>query len=88
MATLKIQHQDRDQQQDAARKRVEEEFDRGIQAIRSSPDSDQEIHRDQHRFPKHVEQHEIERCEHADHGTFHDEQYGHETPEPGFNSIP
>ena len=50
-----------------AEERVEEELDRRILATRPSPDADEEVHRQQHHLPEHVEEKEVERHEHADH---------------------
>ena len=83
VSSIKIQDEDGDQEQDAACEGVEKKLDGGIQPIRSSPDTDQEIHRNQHGFPKHIEQDEIQRDKDADHGAFHHEQHGHETLDSG-----
>jgi hypothetical protein len=64
------ERQDGDKHQDAARQGVEDELDGGIDASVVTPDSDQEIHRNQHRIPEHVEEEQIERDEHADHRAF------------------
>ena len=55
-----VEHQDGDQHQHAADERVQEELDRGVFLPRPSPDADQEVHRQQHHFPEHVKQEEIE----------------------------
>ena len=88
VSSIEIQHQDRHQEQDAAGKGIQEEFDRGIDPVRSSPDSDQQIHRNQHRLPEDVEENEIQRDEDTQHGGFHDQQHGHETAHPGGNGFP
>ena len=68
-----IQHQDRQQHQDAAQQRVQEELDRRVLPPRPAPDADEEIHRQQHHLPEHVEQEEVERHEHAEHAR-HEQQ--------------
>ena len=59
--------EDREQHQDAARHRIEDELHRRVHAPLVAPDPDQEVHRDQHRVPEDVEEEEVERDEHADH---------------------
>ena len=71
---VEVQHQDGDQHQHAADQRVQEELDRRIFAPRPAPDADQEVHRQQHDFPEHVEQEEIERHEHAQHARFQQQE--------------
>ena len=61
------QADDRDQHQHAAGHGVEDELDRGVDALVVAPDADQEIHRDQDEVPEHVEQEDVERAEDADH---------------------
>src|SRR5262249_27442571 len=63
----KVQHQDGDQHEHAAQKRVQEELDGRVLAPWSAPYADQEVHRQEHHFPKHVKQEEVEREEHAQH---------------------
>ena len=66
-AVVIAERQDGDEHEHAAGHRVEHEFDGGVYAIVVSPDPNQEIHRDEHRVPEHVEQEKVERDEHADH---------------------
>jgi hypothetical protein len=61
------QADDRDQHQHAAGHGVEDELDRGVDALVVAPDADQEIHRDQDEVPEDVEQEDVEGAEHADH---------------------
>ncbi len=60
--------------QHAADERVQEELDRGVFLARAAPDADQEVHRQEHDFPEHVEQEEIERAEHAQHAGFQQQE--------------
>ena len=41
---------------------------------RPAPDADQEVHRQQHHFPEHVEQEEVERQEDAEHARFQQQE--------------
>jgi hypothetical protein len=65
MAAVEKEHQDRHQQQDAARQGIEEELDRRVHPVRAAPHADDEVHGDEHGFPEHIEQDEIERREDA-----------------------
>ena len=62
-----VEDEERDQHQHAARERVEEELHGGVDAPLVAPDPDEEVHRDEHRLPEHVEEEEVERDEDADH---------------------
>ena len=64
---------DGDQHQHAAGHRVEQELHRRVDALVVAPDADEEIHRNQHRVPEHVEQEQVEREEHAQHARFEQE---------------
>ena len=66
-ALPEIEDQDRHQDEDRAKQRVEQELDRGVLASRSSPDRDQEVHRQEHHLEEDVKQEEVERDEDADH---------------------
>jgi hypothetical protein len=55
-----IQADQDQQQQDRTRERVQEELDRGVLAARTAPDADQEVHRQQHQFPEHVEEEHVQ----------------------------
>ena len=70
---VEIKHQHGDQHQHTAEQRVEKELDGRILFARSAPNADQEIHRQQHHFPEHVEQEEIQRDENAQHAR-HEQQ--------------
>src|SRR5213080_261016 len=62
-----VEVEDRDQHEDRAEQRVEEELDRRIFPSRAAPDADQEVHRKEHRLPEDEEEEEIERAEDAHH---------------------
>ena len=68
---MEIEHDDADQEQDAARQRVEEELERRIDPAVAAPDADDHVHRDQHRLPEDVEQEQVERAEHPQHQRLH-----------------
>ncbi len=59
------QVQQRNQHQQRAEHRVQEELDRRIHAIGPAPGADDQVHRDQHRLEKEIEQHAVERGKHA-----------------------
>ena len=58
--------QDRDQHQQRPDHREQYELDSGVNLAPVSPDADQEVHRDQHHFPEHVEQEQIDREQRAE----------------------
>ena len=66
---LEVHQQDTEQHQHRAHHRVQEEFDRRIEAARPPPDGDQEVHRHQHRFPEGVKQEEVEGQKDAEHAS-------------------
>ena len=72
------QPQDRQQHQDRAGHGVQEELDGGVDAPRSAPDADQEVHRDEREFPEDVEQEQVLRQEDADHAHFEQQEEDHE----------
>ncbi|MHC2218229.1 hypothetical protein ACVIGV_003617 [Rhizobium leguminosarum] len=78
LAAVEIEHDDTDEEQEAARQRVEEELERRIDPAFATPDADDQVHRDQHRFPENVEQEQVERAEHPQHQRLHGEQTDHE----------
>ena len=64
---VEVERDDAEQHQHRSREGIEEELDRGVQPPVTSPDSDQEIHRDEHDLPEDIEQEEVERAESPDH---------------------
>ncbi len=62
-----VDEDDAGEQQDRAGERVEEELDRRVLAPGTAPDPDQEVHREEHQLPEHVEEEEVERGEDAHH---------------------
>src|SRR4029077_6970815 len=60
--------------QNRAEHGVNNEFDRGVDAAFVPPDSDQEVHGDEHGFPEKEEEKKIERNKDADHAGFEHQQ--------------
>jgi len=71
-----IERDDCQQQRQAAEQRVEEEGERRPLALERvvPPARDDEVHRDERYFPKHIEEHEIEREENAETGGFEEQE--------------
>ena len=69
-----INRQDREEHQHRSGQRVQEKFDRRVQPPLAAPYANQKIHRHQHHFPEHVEQHEIQRHENAQHARLQQQQ--------------
>ena len=69
-----VERDDREQHHDGARERVEEELDRRVELPRPAPDPDEEVHRDEHDLPEHVEEEEVEGAEDADHPRLEEEE--------------
>ena len=76
-AELPVDGDDRQQHQDGAEQRVEEELEGGIDAPRAAPHADDQEHRDQHALEEDIEQREVERAEHADHEGLEDQEGDH-----------
>ena len=73
---LDVVHDDDDRQQheQAADEREQEELDRRVDAPRTAPHADDEVHRDEHGLPEHVEEEEVGGAEHADHAHLEQQQ--------------
>ena len=67
LTTVEIAGHDGHQHQHGAGQREQEELDGGVFLARPAPHADEEVHRQQHHFPEHIEQEEIERQEHPQH---------------------
>ena len=59
LMVVEIECQNSYQHQYGTSQGVQKELDSGIQFPRTAPYTDQEVHRNQHHFPEHVEQEEI-----------------------------
>ena len=74
---LHEQVQQREQHQQRAEQRVEEELDRRVHTVGAAPDADDQVERDQRSLEEHVEQDAVERGEDAVHQARHDQERGH-----------
>src|ERR1035437_8596911 len=73
------QRDDGDQHEQAAHQGEQEELDRGIDLSGPSPDPDDEVHRDEHGLPEHIEQEEVRGAEDTGHAGLQEQQRGKET---------
>jgi hypothetical protein len=71
---VEIEEQDAEQHQHRASQGVEEELDGGVEFARTSPDADEQVHRDKHGFPEDEEEKEVESHENAEHARLQDEE--------------
>ena len=85
---LPVQGQDRHEHQQRPDERVEHELDRRVDAVGPAPHADDEVHRDQHRLPEHVEEEEVEADEDADHPRLEDEHRDPELLRPLLDRAP
>src|SRR6266568_523518 len=84
--SFKIQEDQRYQHQERSDHRVYEEFNRGINFIFSTQDTDHEVHRNQHYFPEYIEQEQVKRDERTQHAGFKQQQADHVLFHLFFNS--
>jgi hypothetical protein len=77
-----------EQHQHRAEQRVEEEFERGINAPLSAPDPDDQKHRDQPSLEEHIEEDHVERAEHADHQGLEGQKSDHVFLQPVLHRAP
>ena len=87
-AGIPVQRHDRQQHQDRAEQRVEEELEGGIDPARAAPHPDDQEHRDQAALEEQIEQHEIERAEGADHQRFQQQERHHVFAHPHRHRFP
>ena len=73
LVVQEVEHEDRHQHQQRADHREQEELDGGVDPARPAPDPDDEVHRDQHHLPEHVELEEVQRDEGAEHARLEEE---------------
>ncbi len=83
-----VQPQNRHQHQHGAEHGVQNKFHRGINSSPVSPDSNQEIHRNQREFPEEEKEQQIERDENADHGRFDHQQRNEKSFHVFLNGLP
>lgn len=86
-AAVEVEHQHGDEHQHTTQQRVQEELDGRVLATRSTPDADQEVHRQQHDFPEDIEEEEVERHEDAEHAGL-EQQEQHQIAANGFGDAP
>ncbi len=84
-ARIHIHRDHRDQHQDRAEEGVEEELERRVDAFLAAPDADDQEHRDQPCLEEQVEQHQIQRAEHAQHQRFQHQEGDHVFLDAGFH---
>jgi len=65
---------DGDEHEQAAHEGEQHELDRRVDLPRPAPDADDEVHRDEHGLPEHVEQDEVGGAEHARHARLQQQQ--------------
>ena len=85
-AVIEINEKNRDEHQQAADHCVDKKFQRRINAARTAPDADDEIHRNEHRFPEDVEEQQVEAGEHAHHAGFQ-QQHGDQIAFDAFFNV-
>ena len=76
---MEVENENRHEHEQRAEERIDEKLDGCIEPVIAAPDPDDEIHRDEHHFPHHVEEEEIERDEHTDHACGQHQQQRVET---------
>ena len=76
-ARIDVHRDERDQHQDRAEEGVEEELERRVDPPLAAPDPDDEEHRDQPRLEEEIEEHEVERAEHAEHQRLQHQERDH-----------
>jgi hypothetical protein len=72
-----VHRHDGQQHQHRAKQRVEEEFERGVDAPLAAPHTDDDEHRNEAAFKEDVEDDDIQRAEHADHQRFQHQKRDH-----------
>jgi hypothetical protein len=82
------QPDDGNQHEHAARHRVENELHGRVDAPLVAPDTDEEVHRNQDEVPEHVEEKQVERGEHAQHGRLEQEHEDRELLDLLVNALP
>jgi len=82
------QPEDGEEHEDAADEGEEEELHRRVDAALAPPESDEEVHRDEHRLPEDVEEDEVERGERPDHRRLQDEERDAVLLDPILDVVP
>ena len=76
------------QHQHGTEERIQEEFQRRVDAAFTTPHADDQEHRHQHGFPQDVEQNAIERREHANHQSFQYQEGGEILCRTNLDDVP
>ena len=79
---------DSNQHQERADCGKDKEFNRCIDAILATPDTDHEIHRHQHQLPENIEEEQVKRDECAEHAGFEKKCQSHKALGVLINSVP
>ena len=77
-----------EQHQHRAQQRVEEELEARVDAPLAAPHADDQEHRDQAALEEQVEQHQVERAEHADHQRLEHQEGDHVLLDPRLDRLP
>ncbi len=81
-AGSEVQIENRDQHQQRAGHRVDEELHGRVNPPFVAPHADQEVHRQEHRFPKEVEENQVNRGQSSQHGALEQQHRDHELLDP------
>ena len=85
---LVVQVDDGDQGQQRAQQRIEEELERGVDFVRTAPDTDDQVHRNQRGLKEYIEQQAIQRTEYADHQAGQNQEGPHVLVHPLRDRLP
>ena len=83
-----IHRHDGEQHQHRAEQRVEEELEARIDAARAAPHADDQEHRNEAALEEHIEQHQVQRAEGADHQRFQHQERDHVGAHPVLDRGP
>ena len=88
IVVLEVKVEDANEHECAACHCVEDKLDGGVNAPLSAPNADEKIHRNQHGFPEHEEEEQIQGAKHAEHPRLQGEQRHHKAAESFLHRIP
>ena len=83
-----VEEQDGNEHQQASHHGEEDKLQSGIDAARPSPDSDQKIHRKEHRLPEDVEKEQVEGDKDAEYSCLEEEHENQILFDPSFDVAP
>jgi hypothetical protein len=78
---VKVERQHDDQHQDRAGQGVQEELDGRVFLAGAAPHADEEVHRQEHHFPEHIEEEEVEGDERPHHARLEQKEQRHVPPD-------